>query len=69
MFDAKANGERLKTLRTKANETIAEAAENVGVSIASWSAYERGKKTPRDEVKVRISDHYATPISDIFFAD
>lgn len=69
MFDAKANGERLKTLRKRANETIAEAAENVGVSIASWSAYERGEKTPRDEIKVLISEHYSTPVCDIFFAN
>lgn len=69
MFDAKVNGEKLKNLRKRANETIAEAAESVGVSIASWSAYERGEKTPRDEIKMLISEHYATPVCDIFFAD
>ena len=69
MFDPSANGKRLNKLRIEAHETVAEAAEAVGVSIASFSQYEQGAKTPRDEVKLRIASHYSTPVHEIFFVE
>lgn len=55
----------LKILR--ADRTIEEMAQEVGVTPTSWEMYERGVRVPRDEVKIRISEYFGLSVDTIFF--
>lgn len=55
----------LKKLR--GNRTQDEVAANIGVTKSAYSMYERGERTPRDEIKVKISRYYGVPVQDIFY--
>ena len=59
--------ESLKELRGKLD--IAEVAKELGVSVSSLEKYERGDRTPRDEVKVRIAKYYDKTVEELFFKD
>ena len=65
----KTTGDKLKTLRELAEESIGEAAKILGVSASSLVAYENGAKIPRDEIKAKMAEHYNVPISELFGAD
>ena len=58
-------GEKLKELRgTKSQEEI---AKEIGVTKSSWAMYERNERVPRDEVKIRIANHFHKSVQEIFF--
>ena len=58
-------GAKLKELRgDMTQECVAKA---VGVTKSAWAMYERNERTPRDEVKVRISKFFNKSVQDIFF--
>lgn len=59
-------GEILRGLRGE--KTIRETAEKIGVSPSALTMYENDNRTPRDEVKIKISEYYRVPVQDIFFA-
>ena len=65
----KTTGDKLKTLRELAEESIGEAAKILGVSASSLVAYENGAKIPRDEIKAKMAKHYNVPITELFGAD
>ena len=57
---------RLVELRgTKSREEVAAALK---ISCSALSMYERGKRTPKDAIKVKIADYYGLTVQDIFFA-
>lgn len=59
-------GEKLRELRgEKTQETI---AQEVGVTKSAWAMYERNERVPRDEVKLRIANHFNKSVQEIFFA-
>lgn len=58
-------GKRLIALR--GNRTQQEVAEAIGVTKASISNYETGKKTPRDPVKCKLAEYYKRRVDTIFF--
>ncbi len=59
-------GEKLRELRGEdSKETV---AKSIGVTVSSWVKYERDERTPRDEVKVKIAEHFGKSVQDIFFA-
>ena len=60
-------GSRLKTLRDKNNETIEQVAKSVETSGSAIAMYESGKRIPRDEIKIRIAEHFGVPVESIFF--
>ena len=62
-----ATATNLKRLRTEKNETQEDTAKAAGVSLSSYKAYENGERIPRDEVKVRLADHFGTTSQAIFF--
>ena len=45
----------------------AEVAKAVGISLSALTMYEIGKRVPRDEIKVRLSDYYGVSVQDLFF--
>ena len=65
MKDKKEVGNELRRLR--GNRTIEESAKAIGISKSALAMYERGERSPRDEVKIRIADYYKKPIQKIYF--
>ncbi len=59
-------GQKLSSLRGDRSQR--EVAEAIGISVSALSMYELDQRIPRDEIKVRISNFYQTPIGDLFFA-
>lgn len=58
-------GEKLRELRgAKSQESVARA---VGITKSAWAMYERNERVPRDEVKIRIADHFHRTVQEIFF--
>lgn len=62
----KSTAEMLIELRGE--KTLKEVADSVGVTVAALSNYEQGLRTPRDEIKIRISKYYGVAIEELFFA-
>lgn len=58
-------GEMLKLLRGE--KTQEEIARAIGITKSSWAMYERGERTPRDEVKVQIAQYFGKTVQEIFF--
>jgi transcriptional regulator with XRE-family HTH domain len=67
MPDKKVVGDRLKKLRGK--RTLDKVADDLGVTSMAVSLWERGERTPNDEMKVRIAKYYKRSVTTIFFAD
>ena len=65
----KTTGDKLKTLRELAEESIEQTAKMLGVSVSSLVAYENGDKVPRDEIKAKIAEHFNVPITELLRAD
>ena len=59
--------EKLKKLRTEKGESRQDTADAIGVSASSICQYELGDKTPRDEVKVKLAEHFGVSVQDLFF--
>ena len=64
-MDAKMIGARLKDLRGDRSQK--EVADAIGVEVMTISNYERGERTPQDEIKVRLADYFGKTVQDIFF--
>lgn len=65
-MDSKTIGQRLIKLRgDKSREEVSKA---VGVSLSALAMYERGERSPRDEIKLKIADYYNSSVGDIFYA-
>lgn len=59
--------QRLRKLRgIESIKTVAKACE---ISPSALSMYENGARIPRDEVKVKLAQYYATTVEAIFFTD
>ena len=58
-------GERLRALRGE--RTQEEISKELGITKSSYAMYERGERTPRDEVKVRISNYYGVSVQELFY--
>lgn len=67
MPDSKEIGDRLRSLRSKREKTIAEVANALGIAPSTLTAYELGDRTPRDEIKVKIANYYGRSVGSIFF--
>lgn len=69
MPDEKTVGERIKTLREKKNYSQETLANLVGVAVSTICMYENGDRTPRDEIKVKISKALGKSVNYIFFRE
>ena len=61
-------GSILRELRLAKNKTLAEAAEEIGITPSALGNYENDIRVPRDNIKVAIAEYYKKPIQKIFFA-
>ena len=66
-MDAVRIGNMLKGLRARSKETANEVAKAIDTSVSAILMYEAGKRIPRDEIKIRIAEHYCVPVETIFF--
>ncbi len=68
-MDAQAIAERLRTLRTRKNESQQEVADAIGISVSAYSMYENGERIPRDRIKVKLAKHFGRSVGFIFYAN
>ncbi|MBR5223277.1 MAG: helix-turn-helix transcriptional regulator [Clostridia bacterium] len=59
-------GKRLTLLR--GNVPQKDVAAAVGISVTALSMYETGNRIPRDEIKIKLAQHYGRTVEEIFFA-
>lgn len=67
-MDTKKIGSNLSELRAKKGETLKDVADAIGVTVMALSHYENGKRVPRDDIKVRLAEHYGKTVDSIFYA-
>lgn len=56
---------KLRNLR--GNRTQEEVAKGIGVSVSTYAMYERGERTPRDGIKLKIARYFDRSVGYIFF--
>jgi len=61
----KTTGTILRDLR--GDKTQEEIALALGITKSSWAMYERDERVPRDEIKVRIANHFGKSIQELFY--
>lgn len=61
--------EMLRRLRREKGLTQHEVSEAIQVSDSAYALYETGRRTPRDDVKAKISKFYEKPVGYIFFGE
>ena len=66
-MDAARIGERIRALREEKHETAEQLATSLNISTSAIAMYENGNRIPRDEIKIRIAEHFAVTVESIFF--
>lgn len=56
-----------KLRRLRGDKTQEEVADAIGVTKSAWAMYERGERTPRDEIKVKIAKYFGVTVEELFF--
>ena len=69
MPDNKTVGDRIKALRKKKNYSQETLAKMIGVAVSTICMYETGKRSPRDEIKVKIANALGKSVNYIFFRE
>ena len=65
--DKKRIGNMLRQMRGNASQAY--TAEQIGITKSSLNMYERGERTPRDDVKILIASYFGKSVQDIFFGN
>lgn len=65
-MNAIAVGEKIRAMRGAESQQA--LANELKISKSALAMYERGERVPRDEVKIRIAQHFGVSIESIFFA-
>lgn len=60
---------RVRQLRTRHGESLAEVAAAVGVSRQQVNLIELGRSAPSAEVMAKIARHFNVAMDDLFFLD
>ena len=66
-MDHKEIGSPLRRLR--GNQDAKSVAKALGISTSALFMYERGERSPRDQVKMKIARYYGLPVQEIFFSE
>ena len=66
-IDSEKIGTRMRGIRTERGETAEDVARSIGVSNSAITMYETGQRIPRDEIKIRIAEHFGMSVESIFF--
>nr|WP_275533116.1 helix-turn-helix transcriptional regulator [Faecalibacterium sp. An192] len=65
--DHKEIGSRLRRLRGE--QDAKSVAKALGIRTSALFMYERGERSPRDQVKMKIARYYGLPVQEIFFSE
>ena len=57
--------EKLKEARGKTPRK--KVCEDLGIATSTLMMYENGKRTPRDDVKLKLANYYGRPIGELFY--
>ena len=68
-MDPEKIGRTVKGLREEKGETSEQMAGALGISQSAVTMYETGKRVPRDEIKIRIAEHFGVTVESIFFPE
>ena len=68
LIDSAKIGNRLRGIRTERGESTEAVAKSIGVSNSAIVMYELGQRIPRDEIKIKIAEHYGLSVESLFFA-
>lgn len=60
-------GAKLRALRGQ--RTQKEIADGLQITKSAWAMYEKDKRMPRDEVKIRIAEFFGESVQAIFFSE
>jgi len=66
-LDAVQIGSKIRSLREGRQETMQDLSKAIGTSESAVGMYENGQRVPRDEIKIRIAEHFTVPVESIFF--
>lgn len=66
-LDSTKIGNKLRQIRTERGETAENVAKSIGVSGSAIAMYEIGQRVPRDEIKIKIAEHYGMSVESLFF--
>ena len=58
---------RLTSIRGE--ESLQSVANAIGISSSSLEMYESGWRLPRDEIKIKLAEHYKTSVRALFFTE
>lgn len=56
---------RLLTLRGENSRE--ETAQAIGISVSALQMYENAQRVPKDEIKIKIANHFNQSVQEIFF--
>lgn len=65
--DRKEAGRRLRAKRIEAGKDQAELGKAIGVSPSTIGMYERGERSPRDEIKKALADYFGVDVQSLFY--
>ena len=66
-MDLKKVGRSLVSMRgAKSRE---EAADGIGISVSALVMYELGRRSPRDDIKIKIAQYYGTSVGKLFYCE
>lgn len=60
-------GTKLRALRAAKKKSQQQVADEVNITKSALAMYEKDKRIPRDEIKVRIANYYGESVQSIFF--
>ena len=56
-----------KLVELRGNKSQEEVAKAVGITQSALSMYERGERTPRDDVQIKLANYFESDVAFIFF--
>ena len=56
-----------KLIELRGERTQTEIANGVGIAQSTYAMYETGRRTPTDEIKIKIAKYYGKSVQEIFF--
>ena len=66
-MDLRKVGRKLVSLRGARSR--AEAADGIGISVSALAMYELGRRSPRDDIKIKIAQYYGTNVGKLFYCE
>lgn len=61
-------GNKMQELRNKKGLTALEVAQELEISLSSYTKYENGDRVPREEIREKIASYYGVSVPSLFYA-